>query len=143
MLTWQSMEFNKGFPESVELTLPLPLPLQEVTVFNSDLLIQYFWPLASVMIIVLFMTTLLCIKRRKMRGAKVVSKQPSKILPYKNEMSLMLTLAKQYHEAGYSQSALQLLNTVLLHGNEAEGDEAFQLITQIQKASPPDVTHVF
>jgi FimV-like protein len=157
-------EFNKGFPAPPELTLPIPAPappppppppvqeltlsppVQEFNLLSMEALEKHFWLLAGVLGFLLLVTALCWLKRKKTRTLELKPQVQTKNLPYKNEMSLMLTLAKQYNEAGYSDNALQLLNTVLAHGNEAEGDEAFQLITQIQKdiaSNPHNVNHVF
>jgi FimV-like protein len=135
------MEFNRGFPEALELSLPPPL--QESSLFSVEALENHFWLLAGALMLFLLAAALFWVRRRKARVVHRLVKTNRQNFPYKNEMSLMLTLAKQYHEAGYSENAIQLLNTVLAHGNEAEGDEAFQLITQIQKENAPDVNHVF
>ena len=151
-------EFNKGFPQPPELTLPIsapdlaPLPpvqeltlsqpVQEFNFLSMEALEKHFWLLAGILGFLLLVTVIYWLKRKKTRTSHFSAPMQTKNLPYKNEMSLMLTLAKQYNEAGYSENALQLLNTVLAHGNEAEGDEAFQLITQIQKGTDPNSHHV-
>lgn len=153
-------EFKKGFPQLPELTLPIPTPdlptpvqeltlsppVQEFNLLSMEALEKHFWLFAGILGFLLLGTAVCWLKRKKTRTSNFRAPIQTKNLPYKNEMSLMLTLAKQYKEAGYSDNALQLLNTVLAHGNEAEGDEAFQLITQIQKdtaANSDNVNHVF
>ncbi len=149
MLLPESAKFNKGFPESLELPLPTPTPppAPEFNLLSIEVLENNFWLLAGVLGFLLLFTAIYWLKRKKNRRQSTIAAQiKTKNFPYKNEISLMLTLAKQYNEAGYSDNALQLLNTVLAHGNEAEGDEAFQLITQIQKESASNadtVNHVF
>jgi hypothetical protein len=168
MLSMQATGFNRGFPESSGLALPAPDPalifdfdpeldaapatasLQEINLFSIEALEMHFWPLAGLLAFFLLVTALFWVKRKQDRTlqaqaiskASIVPITQRKNLSYKNEMSLMLGLAKQYYEAGYFTHALQLLNTVSISGNETESEEACQLIAKIQRPAS-NVNHVF
>lgn len=127
MLTHEPVKLNQGYPESLKLSFAR-VP-QDLNTFYTDTAVQY--PHLDWMIIVLgvILTTAMFILRQK----KV---QPTlKAQPYKNEISLKLTLARQYCDMGNYKPAVQLLNGVLAEGNAQESEDASALLKHIEKTA--------
>lgn len=131
MLTWQPVKFDKGYPEESELIWPLSMfgSSTETSYQNSEQDNGYAGWDWSVLLVSILCVVMVLIRFRKRSSAK--PKVAHKNKTYKNEMILMLNLARQYFELGEKGYARPLLNTILLHGSQKERDEANELMLKI------------
>lgn len=134
MLTWKPLTFDKGYPEHTELTL-----LRSA----SSLTRQYCWLDVGVLFLAIVCVLALGMRYKKRRAdLKTVVPEISDVhwSAYKNEISLTLSLARQYIELGDTESASSLLNTVLRWGTVEERNEANEWINRVHKNVSMDAT---